>query len=134
MGTPSLLHFQLCIQYLSFVSNSKLIKHKYWLILCHKHVDKKSRMQNVRINPKVCYIYTHYYWCYFQIHGFYWIKVRNRKKLSNNNVGMLNHIITHYGCYELQKIATYIWIHYYGLMILQISTHSYNHYAMIIFF
>jgi hypothetical protein len=55
------------------------------------------------------------------------------KKLSNNNVAMLNHIITRYGCYELQRIAIYISIHYYGLIIFQISTHSFNHYAMIIF-
>jgi len=46
MGTPSLLHFQICIQSLSFVNNSKLIRHKYQLILCHKHVDMKdAKMQ-----------------------------------------------------------------------------------------
>ncbi len=34
------------------------------------------------------------------------LQVKNKKQISNNNVGGLEHIKTYYGCYEVAKIVS----------------------------
>ncbi len=52
------------------------------------------------INPKAQAIFVH---AIVNVNFKYILQVKNTKDLSNNNFGTLDHIKTHYGCYETAK-------------------------------
>jgi hypothetical protein len=59
MGTLSLLHFQICIQALSFVSNYKLEDINVNLFYVISMLTKNEGCENARINPKLQVTFVH---------------------------------------------------------------------------
>jgi hypothetical protein len=113
MGMPNLFS----------ILNPTFVHHPLLRVLSQQNInldlfyDKNMLIKNewckyAIINPKAQAIFVH---AIVNVIFKYILQVKNKKDLSNNNFGVLNHIKTHYGCYEITKnggshIHTLLWL------------------------
>jgi hypothetical protein len=99
---------------LFFTLNPTFVHHPLLAILCGKNINldlfynknmltKNERCKYATINPKAQTIFVH---TIVNVILKYMLQVKNKKELSNNNFGVLDHIKPHYGCYKTIKIGS----------------------------
>jgi hypothetical protein len=101
MGMPSFF----------FTLNLTFIHHPLLLVLSGKNINldlfyeknmlrKNERCKYATINPKARAIFVH---IIVNVIFKYMLQVKNTKVLYNNNFGVISHIKSYYGCYEIAK-------------------------------